>query len=315
MTRKAKIFLYVIIAVVVIAVLIVIAFVKGFFGGGVSKYDRTLDYAYDGYEESAAPMMDAAPAPEGGFAMPSYKGDDNAASSQGDVDVERMIIKTGSLSMIVEDVREAIKKITDYANTNGGYVVSSNVNKYDLSVSGEITVRIPVAVFESGISEVKTFGEVTSEDSYGQDVTEEFVDLEARLNNLKASEAQFLEIMKKATKIEDILAVQTQLTYVRGEIESYEGRMKYLSESAKLSTLTVYLSTDPATLPLADDDETWKPFATLKDAFRSLLDFGKGLVEAGIWVVVYIPALLIGAVLIWVIVKIIKRIFRRKTKK
>lgn len=230
----------------------------------------------------------------------SYGGDESATT-------DRLIIKTGSLSMVVENVRETIASIANYAIEKGGFVVSSNVDKVGLAPYGEITVRIPVDVFDSGVTDVKAMGEVESETVNGQDVTEEFVDLDSQLKNLRASETQFLQIMQRAVKIEDVLAVQYELTWVRRDIERIEGRMKYLTESASLSTLTVYLSTDPDVLPALDDTDKWKPWAEVKSAARSLVEISKGLVNFVIWLVVYIPLWLVIGLVVWVIVKKLKK--------
>ena len=107
--------------------------------------------------------------------------------------------------------------------------------------------------------------------------------------------------MKQAVKIEDILAVQRELTNVRGQIESMEGRMKYLKESAAFSSLTVYLSTNPEQLPVLDNGNTWKPLATVKDALRGLQDLGKKIVDVFIWVAVYIPLWIVLILVIWMV--------------
>lgn len=258
-----------------------------------------IDY-YDGYEmaveDSSGSSYLAEPMLEKSY-------NDEVSSTPA---AERMIIKTGSVSMVVKDVREAIKAISAYATEKGGFVVSSNVSKYDLSVSGDITFRIPSEIFGQGVLDVKAMGEVKSESVYGQDVTEEFVDLESQLGNLRATEAQFLEIMKSAFKIEDVLAVQRELGTVRGQIEGIEGRMKYLKESASLSTLTVYLSTDPGTLPVLDE-EKWAPFTVVKNAVRSLIEVGKWLVDALIWIVIYIPIWILGLLVLWGLGKLGKK--------
>jgi len=212
---------------------------------------------------------------------------------------ERMIIKTGSLSMVVKDVNEVIVGITKYATDNGGFVVYSNIYKSGIAPTGEVTVRIPVNVFGTGIDEIKKMGEIKSESVNGQDVTEEYVDLDLQLKNLRAAENQFLQIMNRAVKIEDVLAVQRELTNVRGQIESIQGRMKYLSQSVELSTLTVYLSTDPNELPTLNPEDKWKPWAQVKDAARSLIAVSKSLVNLIIWLVVFLPVWLIIFGLVW----------------
>ena len=220
---------------------------------------------------------------------------------ESDVQTERLIIKTGTFSLVVQDVELALESVMQFAKEKGGFIVSSYISPSQLSPSAEVTIRIPVNVFDSGVEEVKELGEVESERISGQDVTEEYVDLDAQLGNLRVTENQFFEIMKQAYKIEDILAVQRELTNVRRDIERIEGRMKYLRQSAQLSTLTIYLATDPDMLPVVDSEDKWKPLGVAKDAIRSLLVFGKGIVNLIIWVVVYIPLwILIGLVVMGV---------------
>lgn len=221
--------------------------------------------------------------------------------------VDHLIIKTGQLSLVVKDVRTSLKSIADYAEKAGGFVVSSNVRKEGLSPFGEIVVRIPATEFDKGFGDVKNMGEVESETVNGQDVTEEYVDLEAQLKNLRATETQFLQIMQRAVQIEDVLAVQRELSNVRGQIEGIQGRMKYLKESSSLSTLTVYLSTDPSVLPSVDDTEKWKPWAEVKSAARSLVVLAKGLVNVIIWLAVYIPLWIVIGLVVWGVVRFIKR--------
>ena len=220
---------------------------------------------------------------------------------------ERMIIKTGSISMVVKDVNEAVVGITKYTIDNGGFVVYSNIYKSGITPAGEVTVRIPAKIFDTGVGEIKKMGEIKSESVNGQDVTEEYTDLNAQLTNLQASEKQFLQIMNRAVKIEDVLAVQRELTNVRGQIEVLQGRMKYLSQSAELSTLTVYLSTDPNELPTLDPENKWKPWAQVKDAARSLLELGKGVVNLIIWLIVYLPVWLLIGLVVWLVWRKLKK--------
>lgn len=231
---------------------------------------------------------------------------DASVSSQ-PTKTDRMIIKTGTLSLVVENVRAGIAQISAYAEKNGGFVVNSNVDKEGVELFGQITVRIPAKIFDQGVADVKAMGQVESEQINGQDVTEEYVDLDSQLKNLRAAETQFLAIMRQAVKIEDILAVQNELTNVRGRIESIQGRMKYLQQSADLSTLTVYLSTDPNVLPAVDSQDQWKPWGEVKAAARSLLEIGKGLANLVIWLLVYIPLWIVIGLVVWGVVRLIRR--------
>jgi hypothetical protein len=217
-------------------------------------------------------------------------------------EASRLIIKTGNISVVVKDVAQSIKVVSNFAEKVGGFVVSSNIYKSGTTPYGVVTIRIPSTVFDQGVKETKGLGEVVSEDVRGQDVTEEYVDLDSQLKNLRSAEEQFLNIMKRAEKIEDILAVQNQLTQVRGQIESIQGRMKYLKQSSDLSSLTVNFSTDPSVLPVVNQDaNTWKPLVVIKDALRSLLEVGKSLVNVLIWIIIFIPVWGVGILIIWLI--------------
>lgn len=220
---------------------------------------------------------------------------------------ERLIIKTGNFSIVVDDVKAAIDKISNYANQHNGFVTSSSIAKYGIGLSGNITIRIPSKDLDQAVSDLKAIGEVTSESIYGNDVTEEYVDLDSRLKNLKATEAQFLEIMKQAVKIEDVLAVEKELSNTRAEIESITGRIKYLKDSSDLSTLSFYISTNSDNLPILDKSDSWKPLGVLKEAFRSMIDLGKGLGTGLIWAVAYLPIAAILGLIIWWIVRVVKK--------
>lgn len=296
----------------IVLILIVVGSLMYTFSGG-DYIPLTKNYEQSG-SSRATDVMEmapaAAPAMDGGFGYDeSYGGDYDDYEEYEDVDNidERMIIKSGSLSIVVDDVRASVEEITSYAEEKGGFLVSSNISKYDIELSGYITVRVPSEFFDEIIAYVKEMGELESEYIEGIDITEEYVDLEAKLGNLQATEAQFLEIMKKAVEIEDVLAVQKELSYVRENIESIEGRMKYLSESVDLSSLTVYLSTDPSTLPVIDEEDKWRPFAVFKEALRSLLDTGKGVVNTLIWFGVYLPVAIVLLLIIWLVARHIKK--------
>lgn len=289
-----------------VAVLALAAVVAGYMflsGGNSFKDYDNYDYAV---EESFVPTS---PQASLGGRSANLSVADQAPGDDG----VRLILRNGSLSMVVDNVKNASKEISDYVIEKGGFVVSSNVSKGDVEVYGDISVRIPVDDFDSGVVYFKEMGEVTSESVYGQDVTEEYVDLSAQLGNLQATEAQFLKIMDDAKEIEDVLAVQRELSNVRSNIERLEGRVKYLTESARLATLTIYLSTDPGSLPVLDGDEQWKPLGVFKDALRSLIGFAKGFANFVIWIAVYIPAILAFALIFWGVVRLVNR--KKKGKK
>jgi PKD repeat protein len=156
---------------------------------------------------------------------------------------DRMIVRTGNISMVVNDVTGALANIVQIAGGLNGYVVSSNTWKDGENVYGSITIRVPADSYDSASNSVTQIAvDVTSQSSSSQDVTEEYVDLGAQLDNLKATEAQLLLIMAKAEKVEDILAVQAQLTQVQSQIEQIQGRMQYLEKTSATSLINISLA-------------------------------------------------------------------------
>jgi hypothetical protein len=159
------------------------------------------------------------------------------------IDIQQLIVRTSSITMVVEDVSVTIDQISKLAEDSDGYVVSSNKYKSGEKLVGTITIRVPSDDFDNAIATLRAFAEeVTYENTTAEDVTEEYVDLAAKLMNLESTEAQLLEIMKKAVTVEEILAVQKQLTATRDEIERTKGRMHYLEQTSATSLITVQLT-------------------------------------------------------------------------
>lgn len=170
----------------------------------------------------------------------------NAASQA----VARKIIRNGTLTLEVSSPTQTQSRIFSIAETRGGFVVTSEMSQQDTvdktkpTQSVSLVVRVPALQFEQAMSEIRSGAtRVLQDKRTGQDVTEEFIDLEARIKNQKALEGQFLEIMKRANKVAEALDVQSQLAEVRTEIEKIEGRRRFLENQATLSTINVTLQT------------------------------------------------------------------------
>ena len=162
--------------------------------------------------------------------------------------VERKIIRNADLQLEADAPEEAQAKITQIAEGKGGFVVESTQSSSDARATKRdtvtMTVRVPSAKFDEALGEIRqTASRVIVESVKGEDVTEEFIDIEARLKTQKALEAQFLEIMKRSNSVEDALNVQTEIAGVRGEIEKIEGRKRFLESQASLSTIKIRLQT------------------------------------------------------------------------
>lgn len=305
MPRWAKILLGIVAAVLVVFVLTLI---------GLNWYTENFRTSSVGGSYGVASMSQeiGLGMRASGLAQDSMKSAEDSVStpapaSSESLPIDRLIIKTGEVSVVVKDVPGTIKSIAAYVEKNGGFIVNSQISKTSLAPYGEITVRIPSKGFDSGLLEVKSLGDVQRENVVGSDVTEEYMDLDARLRNLMAAEKQFLTILEKAEKIPDILAVQRELTQVRSNIESLQGRMKYLKTSADMSSLTVYLSTDPSVLPTIEDSNEWKPLAVLKSAVRGLIAVGKWLANLVIYLAVFIPLWILIVLIVWGIRALVRR--------
>ncbi|MCP4361239.1 MAG: DUF4349 domain-containing protein [Chloroflexi bacterium] len=229
------------------------------------------------------------------------------------VQQERLIIRTANLSLIVSDTEETLADISQMADQNGGWVVSSNVYQYnDNAKSGDITMRVPSSGFNNALDALKEMAvEVESENISGQDVTEEYVDLNSRLGNLEATADRVRAFMDEAKNVEEALAVNQELSRLEGEIEVIKGRMQYLSQSASFSTITVFLTPDIVTLPVQVGG--WRPQGVAKDALETLLETLQGLASFAIWVIIYIvPILLLIGVPLWLVIRFVWRRWRRR---
>jgi Domain of unknown function (DUF4349) len=163
---------------------------------------------------------------------------------------ERKIIRHANLTIEVGSPAETQPKIATIAESHQGFVVTTestqrtNEDRTKPETTVTLVVRVPAAKFNQAVTDIRAAGlRVVQEKLTGQDVTEEFMDLEARVKNQKALEAQFIEIMKRAGTVEDALNVQRELANVRTEIEKLEGRRRFLENQASLSTINVTLQT------------------------------------------------------------------------
>lgn len=164
----------------------------------------------------------------------------DTAGSSGAVDIlDRKIISTASLTMEVKNTENTFKEITQIVQTSGGFISSSSIYEVSGRNNGEITVKVPQKKFHSSIEQIEALGTVKSKQISGQDVTEEFIDLNARLGNLKKQETRLQEILNMATTVTDVLDVEYELERVRGEIERLTGRLNFINQSVEMSTISI----------------------------------------------------------------------------
>ena len=152
------------------------------------------------------------------------------------------IIKTAYITIEVKDVTGSVDQLKALITAKGGYLSSSNIQAGDNNrLSGTVVIRIPAAEFENTLAGVKAIGTVKSVSTQGEDVTEEYVDIQAQKTSYQNQLAQYNEIMKKAVKVSDVIEIQQQIDRVQTELDRLEGRLKYLNSRIDMSTITVTL--------------------------------------------------------------------------
>ncbi len=245
----------------------------------------------------------APPLPPGAIREYADEGKSSVAQVEpGDAGIDRRIVKTGYLTLEVEDIAKAITDIAGVAKELGGYVVSSNKQGDKDTTYGRISIRVPAERFDEAFDRLRKLAvNVPSESTQSQDVTEEYTDLKAQLRNLEATEAQYLELLKKAQTVEDMLAVQRELSNVRGQIERVKGRIQYLERTSDMALIEVNLQ---KTQPLGQPG--WSALKTLKTAIRGLATFGRVLADMAIWLVIFSP--------VWIIILVVVLYFMRWRK-
>lgn len=153
------------------------------------------------------------------------------------------VVKTGTLQLQVATgaVPKAVGQLTTDVNGLGGYVASSS-ESVGTDSTGNLTLRVPVASFDALVAQAKQLGMALSLTTTGQDVTAQYVDLQARITALQAARSQFEQILARAQSIGDILSVESQISDVQTQLEQLQGQLNVLSDQADYSTLTVQLS-------------------------------------------------------------------------
>jgi hypothetical protein len=231
--------------------------------------------------------------------MREAAGDDFFAGEGSPID--RSIVKTGEITIEVLNVGSTLGQVRAMAVDLGGHVGGSQAGTLDDRAT--VTLRIPSHRFDEALDRLHQLdGDVLAETTREDDVTGTIVDLEARIQNLHASEAQYRLLLERAEKIDDILSVQSRLDQVRGQIEQLEAQLKQISGQADLATLTVSLVPQPR--PITETAAGWDPGATLDEALGSLLAVGQGLITALIWLgIVWLPILLVLAIMAMLVLR------------
>lgn len=211
---------------------------------------------------------------------------------------EKNIIRRGQVGFSAEDIDKTKDEVQTVIDKYNAEISNSSDQGTGKSREVSIVIKVEEESFDEmlkdleGVKAEKIFSSVSSED-----VTEQVMDLEARLHTYQNTEKQLLEIQKQATNVKDTMEVYKELNEIRYKIEATESQLKYYANQTNYSTIVVSIS--QSSVGTFEPEEKWKPLGVLKDAIRALGEFGKVLVNLAIWLVVFgIP---IGFVVLLVI--------------
>lgn len=309
--------LFIILAVIAVFLIIGFSFSRLSQRAATSnQFSRDLMYAV-GSGGGSPPVVEMpaaeAPAPAFDTAESAVIDAYNPAQPQAQ---ERLVIENADLAIVVNDPRARMAEISALANEMGGYVVSSNLYQSFTSFGVEvpeatIVIRVPSERLDEALAQIKEGAvEVMRENRSGQDVTNQYVDLQAQLRAKEAAEEKLLEIMDQAVRAEDVLAIYLQVQSVQTEIEQLKGQIQYLEESAALSAISVQLIAEEGAQPI--EVGPWRPEGAAKEAIQDLILFFQNFVDFLIYFVLSIlPSLILVAIPLYLVYLIGRAAYRR----
>jgi hypothetical protein len=257
----------------------------------------------------------AAAAAPAGSSAPSRSGSSSDAAANRDqvalVD-DAKIVRTGSLGLEVSDVAVAVAAARDAIRSLGGYIGASQQQRQGDDLEASVTYRIPVARWEEALETLARLGTVVSETTDATEVTDQIIDLDARIRNLKASEQALVGYAENAPKVSDLLEIQSRLTETRGEIERLTAQQANLTDRAALATLTV--SFGVKSVAVIQASERWDPAAEVDRASATLISVGQAIVSfAIVFAIVWLPILVVLGFIVIVGLLVARRLGIRRS--
>jgi len=226
----------------------------------------------------------------------------------------RMLIRNVSMLLVVGSVDSASTRIERLVRQHGGFIESSSAENRGGNPLHTFRLRVPGEAVDAMVADLRSMSVRVERESQGvQDVTDQVVDVEARLRTLRATETELLGLLKDARargqKTQDIMAVYRELTGIRTQIEQFEGQLQSLKDLAALSTISVELTPDAAASPI--QPQVWRPSETIKTSLRQLVGALRGLSDFAIWTaIVLIP---LGGIVAGIIALIVVGLRRAPT--
>ena len=226
-------------------------------------------------------------------------------------DVNTQIVKTGQMTLEVTDIDVALNHATSIITGMGGLVDQSNRSGTGDSAVASLTFRFPVAKWDAALPALRKVGsKVLFEQTGSTDVTSQVIDLNARIDNLKTTEAALQAIMARATAIPDVIAVETQLSDTQGQIEQLTAQRDHLANQAAMSTLTVTFQLPQQTVT-TQATQDWTLGSQVDQAAAALVRIGQGLATIVVWIAIVVLPIGLAALLLFGIAKLTRRILGR----
>ena len=233
-----------------------------------------------------------------------------------EVPSQRMIIRTAMMRVMVEDSEETAAAIEELVSRYEGYIADMQMWRQNDQAYANVTIRVPAGSLDQLLDEIHGIVlRVDRRNVTGQDVTEEYTDIQARLRNLEATEVELLalltEVRENRGSAEEILAVHQRITEIRAQIESLKGRSQYLERMTALATvnLEIYPKAAPPAVVQAGQ---WSPLVTAGSALRSFIGFVQVLADFGIYLVIFSPVVLVPVAVILLFARYLRRRGRKK---
>lgn len=222
-----------------------------------------------------------------------------------------MIVRTAGVTLTTRDFDQARAGLDDILRRHRGYVGELNINTpAGVGRTLTATLRVPADQLDATLGELRKLGRVEAESQSGQEITAQYVDLEARLSNSRNTERRLVDLLQQRTgKLADVLAVETELSRVRGEIESMESQRKSLAKQVDFATLNATVNEDyKAQLQVVPPSTSTQFRNAAVDGYRSMVD---GIVGVAVFLFSYGPSLLFWAALLFFPVRFFWRQLRR----
>jgi hypothetical protein len=268
--------------------------------GGVDAskgiHDLTFSYGTQ-YAATVQPTPESAPAlaaPEPSPATPLPQPD-------------HYLIKTATIAIETEDAQESAKQLTASVVAAGGYVSdlhqqTDGMGRHNVMVQ----VRVPADKLDGTMEALDALGKVLDRQVSTQDVSEEYIDTDARIRNLKKTEERLIEHLSQAILIDSTLKIEQEMTRVREQLERLEGRQRFLNNRIQYSTITISLCEEPKVGPLTPVN-TFSSGRVFSDAAQSLVAFARRMWTKAIWLAVWSPVWGVAALVGWLVYRRVRK--------